>query len=720
MKQGGLHIALLGNPNCGKSTIFNQITGLRQRTGNFPGITVDVKSGTIRFPSGQESHLTDLPGTYSLYPTSSDEKIVASIFCNPGDAHFPDAIIYVADVIHLEKHLLLLTQVLDLGVPVIFALNMADVSAELGIKVNTGKLSEKLGVPIVFVSGRTGENIQKLVNETEKLLPGRMENKTLSGRPPFYAFSDVEKQVSDAVQQNLRVENPYRALLIAHHRGWLPFLSPSEVETLNAIVETKEFQSIRTQVDETLDRYDRFIPIVQDTVQQPRVSPENSTDRLDAVFTNRFAGPLIFFVVMLLIFQAIFDWSVYPMNWIEGGFSMLTSWLKIHLPESWFTDLLTDGILAGLSGIMVFVPQIAMLFFLITLLEEVGYMARVVFMFDKTMRRFGMNGRSVISLIGGGACAVPAIMSSRTIGNWKERLITIMVTPFISCSARIPVYLVLIGLAVPSIKIWGIFNAQTLVFASMYALGVIAACLSGWAMKKWLHTRDPSYLALELPEYRVPHWKNVWLTVREKSLSFVVGAGKIILIVSIALWGLSRFGPGNAMQEAAASARQEAQTQGLDSIRVNDLVSQRQLESSYAGKMGKLIAPTIRPLGYDWKIGIALLTSFAAREVFTGTLAVLYNMGSSQEEITDRRENSAKATLRSRMKAEVFGDSGMPVYSLATALSLLVFYALSMQCMSTLAVVHRETGSWKWPVMQFTAMSTLAYLLAWIVYMIFS
>jgi ferrous iron transport protein B len=531
----------------------------------------------------------------------------------------------------------------------------------------------------------------------------------------------VEKQVAEAVKLNLGVKNPYRALLIAHHHKWLPFLQPQERETLSAIVQTKGFQSVRAQVDETLDRYDRFIPIVQDSIQQPRVTHDNTTDRLDAVLTHKIGGPLIFFTVMMLVFQSIFELSVYPMNWIETGFSLLSDWLKVQLPVGWFSDMLTEGILAGLSGIMVFVPQIAILFFLITILEEVGYMARVVFMFDKTMRRFGMNGRSVISLIGGGACAVPAIMSSRTIGNWKERLITIMVTPFISCSARIPVYLVLIGLAVPAIKIAGILNAQTLVFASMYAIGLIAACLSGWAMKKWLHTRDPSYLAIELPEYRMPHWKNVWLTVREKSLAFVAGAGKIILVVSIALWGLSRFGPGHAMEDALDAARKEATTTtGIDSSRLADLTAQKQLEASYAGQMGKWIAPAIRPLGYDWKIGIALLTSFAAREVFTGTLAVLYNMGSAGGEITERKENAAKATLRSRMKTEVFYDSGAPVYTVATALSLLVFYALSMQCMSTLAVVRRETHSWKWPVIQFVCMSVLAYLSAWAVHLIFS
>jgi len=708
------HVALVGNPNSGKSTLFNQLTGLRQKTGNFPGVTVDMKEGKLRFEGGREAILTDYPGTYSLYPTASDEKMVAAVLTNPADANFPNAVVYVADVKNLEKHLLLLTQLLDLDLPVILALNMADMAAEMGIKTNTAKLSEQLGIPVVLLSSRTGDNVSKLVAELEKLLL----SPTVS-RKPFYPFTDLEKQVAEAVQLNLDANNPYRALLLAHHHGWLPFLKRNDRETLATIVENKSFQSLRSQVDETLDRFDRFTPIVQDTIDQPPAFPETITDRIDALLTNRWAGPFLFFLVMLLVFQAVFDWSEYPMGWIESGFGSLSDWLKVTMPKGWFTDLLTDGILAGLAGIMVFIPQIALLFLIITILEEVGYMARVVFMFDKSMRRFGMNGRSVVALISGSACAVPAIMSSRTIGNWQERLITVMVTPFISCSARIPVYLVLIGLAVPPVRVAGFINAQTLVFGSMYALGLVAALLSGWAMKKWLRTREISYLAIELPEYRMPHWKNVGLTVWEKVSAFVVGAGKIILYVSIGLWALSRFGPGEDMAQAVVRAETEAKSQQLDQGAANDLVAQRQLEASYAGQMGKWIEPVIRPLGYDWKIGIALLTSFAAREVFTGTLAVLYNMGSAEGDINDSAENESKATLRAKMRSETFSDTGKPVYTLGTALSLLVFYALAMQCMSTMAVVARETGSWKWAIYQFVFMSGLAYLGAWLVYQIF-
>ena len=749
-----LKIALIGNPNSGKSTVFNQLTGLRQRTGNFPGVTVEVKEGTLRFPNGRDAILYDFPGTYSLYPTSTDEKVVASVLTNPADPYFPDVMVYVADVTKLEKHLLLLTQLLDLNIPLLLALNLSDSAAELGIKVNASKLSESFGVPVISISGRTGHNTMRLILELEKMAssqqspsfaeatsgktansqglpsfaPARQDSaggeattgKTVNSQQSFYRLTDSEKQVSEAIRQNLGVQNPYRALLLAHHAPWLHFLNPNEKETVSAIVSTKNFQSLRAQVDETLERYDRFIPISQAAIVSPPVFPNTPTDRLDAVLTHRVGGPLIFFAVMMLIFQAIFDWSVYPMDWIESGFALVSDFLTARMPAAWYTELLTDGILAGLGGILVFVPQIAILFLLITILEEVGYMSRVVFMFDKTMQRFGMNGRSMVSLISGTACAVPAIMSSRTIGNWQERLITVMVTPFISCSARIPVYLVLIGLAVPAIKLGGFLSLQSLVFGAMYVLGVLAAFASGWAMKRWLRRRENSFLAIELPVYRMPQWKNVLLNVWEKVKAFIVGAGKVILVVSIALWGLARFGPGDSIEQAESAAQTEAIQMNLDTVDAQGLVQQRRLEASWAGQAGKVMEPAIRPLGYDWKIGIALLTSFAAREVFTGTLAVLYNMGGSEADINDRSDNEAKATLRERMKNEKFSDNGKPVYTLATALSLLVFYALSMQCFSTLAVVRRETGSWKWAALQFAFMSVAAYLGAWAVYVLFS
>lgn len=704
-------IALIGNPNSGKSTVFNQLTGLRQKTGNFPGVTVDMKEGRLRFPSGVEATLIDLPGTYSLYPTSSDEKIVTTVLTNPRDGFYPDALVYIADVTHLEKHLLLFTQLRDLGLPILMALNMSDTAAEAGIKVNAARLSERLGVPIVSISGRTGENIQKLLLELEHLLK---KGGAWKSPEPFYPLRESEKQVADAVQLNLSIDNPYRALLVAHHHSWLPFLSKQEHETLAAIVQTKDFQSLRAQVDETLDRFDRFVPIVRQTVLQPSEEPATFTDRIDAMLTHRFFGPVIFFGVMLMVFMAIFFGYDITGGWVESVTGAAIDAIGEQMGDNWFASLLTKGIFPGLQGVLVFVPQIALLFLLITILEEVGYMARAVFIFDKLMRRFGMNGRSIVALIGGGACAVPAIMGTRTISNWKERLITVMVTPFISCSARIPVYLVLIPVALPGSNWW----TKALLFGGMYFFGLAAALGAAWVFKKILRTSDPSYLALELPVYRMPHWKNVWLTVWEKVKAFIGGAGKIIVYISVALWILGNSGPSGALEKAEQEVIAHAPA-GASQDSINDLVAARRLEASFAGIIGKTIEPAIRPIGYDWKIGIALLSSFAAREVFNGTMYTIYSLESVAELEESEAQNQRPFERYSRLRQQMTDDrfeNGDRVYTLATGISLLIFYALAMQCMSTLAVVKRETASWKWPIFQFVFMSGMAYFFAWLAY----
>ena len=705
-------VALLGNPNSGKSTVFNQLTGLRQKTGNFPGVTVDIKEGRLRFPSGFDAMLIDLPGTYSLYPTSSDEKIVAAVLTNPQDRYYPDVLVYIADVTHLEKHMLLLTQLLDLGIPVLLALNMSDTAAELGIKVNIERLAGQFHIPVIPISGRTGENIQKLLHEMERILKNGQPFG--AGNTVFYPLRDVEKQVADEVRKNMGVENAYQALLLAHHHAWLPFLQKGARDMLEAITRDKQFLSLRAQVDETLDRYDRFTPVVRQTIQQPNAAPNTPTDRIDAILTHRVGGPLIFFGVMLLVFMAIFFGYDTTGGWVENATGALIDGLAASLNEGWFSSLLTKGVLPGLKGVLVFVPQIALLFLLITILEEVGYMARAVFIFDKTMRRFGMNGRSIVALIGGGACAVPAIMGARTISNWKERLITVMVTPFISCSARIPVYLVLIPVALPAGSWW----TKALVFGGMYFFGLSAALGAAYVFKKILRTSDPSFLALELPEYRMPHWKNVWLTVWEKVKAFIAGAGKIIFLISIALWVLGNTGPDGALQEAENRVRAEANA-ATPKDELDDRIAAKKLEASYAGMLGKSIEPAIRPLGYDWKIGIALLSSFAAREVFNGTMYTIYSLESvgaqEEEDAANQSPFERYGRLRRQMTDDRF-ENGDRIYTFATGISLLIFYALAMQCMSTLAVVRRETGNWKWPLFQFLFMSGLAYLCAWLAF----
>lgn len=686
-------IALVGNPNSGKSSLFNQLTGMRQKVANFPGVTVDKKSAKLLLPDNEEVVLVDFPGAYSLYPSSDDERVVLNVLANPDDENYPDAVVYVADVTNLEKHLLLLTQIKDLGLPCLLALNMSDIAEEEGIRVDERRLSKLLQVPVVSVSGRQGTNIGALKEGIQQML-GKP-----NGTHPFYQPTAKENQAVQLLSDQLGTDNPYRALLWAHHFKRLPFFKPEDRETVARINAFAGFDDIHLQISETLRRFDLFTPILHETIKKAP-SKITLTDRLDNVFTHSLMAPVLFFGIMLLVFQAVFAWAEYPMNWIEAGIGWLGEGIKGSLPPGWATDLLTEGVLTGIGGILVFVPQIAILFFLITLLEEVGYMARAVYIFDKPMQQFGLNGRSVVSLVSGGACAIPAIMSARTIGNWKERLITILVTPMISCSARIPVYTVLIGFVVPRQQVLGLLNLQGIAFMGLYLLGIVGALGSAWLFKTILRTGEPSWLMLQLPSYRLPSWRNVWQTVLEKVTSFVVEAGKIIMVMSIVLWFLATYGPTEKMAAAEQAAATQAQARGLSPQAADDLKASLKIEASYAGHLGKAIEPAIRPLGFDWKIGIALVTSFAAREVFVATMATIYSIGSTDDE----------ATIHERLSEARHPDSGLKVYTPATALSLLVFYVFAMQCMSTIAVVRRETGGWKWPLVQFGYMSALAYL----------
>ncbi len=694
--------AVIGNPNSGKTSLFNQLTGLRQKTGNFPGVTVEKKSANIQISENQLITLIDFPGTYSLYPTAEDERIVVQMLTNPKDTHYPDAIIYVADVSRLDKHLLLFTQVYDLGLPIILALNMTDVAEKEGTQVQTDLLAKALQVPVVPVSGRTGSGLAQLRREMLQLCFA-----SDSTNAPFYTLSTQEIELQHLISKTLPVNTPYQAVLLAHHHGWLPFLNEAQRQQIQAACKHVAFNSLHHQVQETMQRFDRFTPIVQKIMRKGHSAAATLTQRLDALLLHPVLGLVFFFVLMLLVFQAIFSWATYPMDWIEGVFAEAGNWAKYVLGSGWLSSLIADGILAGLGGVLVFIPQIAILFLLISILEEVGYMARVAFLFDRLMQAFGMNGRSVVALISGGACAIPAIMSTRTISNWKERLITIMVTPMISCSARIPVFIVLIGFVVPAEALYG--WGQGLAMMGLYLLGIGGALLSAFVFKWILKNRDQSFLMLELPDYRPPVMRNVLLTVWEKVKAFVTEAGKIIIIISIILWALASYGPPGALAQAEAEAITYASDNQLNTQEIQALVAARQIEASYAGILGKTLEPAIRPLGFDWKIGIALITSFAAREVFVGTMATIYSLGGTDDE----------SSVRARMAQERNPVTGTPVYGFATALSLLVFYVFAMQCMSTLAVVKRETQTWKWPLIQFTFMSSLAYLSSLIVYQIF-
>jgi ferrous iron transport protein B len=698
-------IGLVGNPNSGKSSLFNLLTGLRQKVGNYPGVTVDKKFGSLTLSSGKSAKIIDFPGLYSIYPNSSDERIVAQILCDPDNPDYPDVIAYVADVNSLERHILLATQIIDLGIPLILLLNMTDIAEKEGLECNPMQLSQELGIPVISISSKTGYNVDQLKN----VLEYHDELKISSEKNNFYSLSAKENRVIPEIKKRFNISRDYQALMYAHHANWLHEFPIQDKIEIQKIIEENQFESTRFQISETLDRYAKFTPIIRHSLKKKDSEGPELTSKIDRVITHRVLGPIIFFTIMFLVFQAIFAWAEYPMDWIEIGFAKLGGLVNSILPAGWVTSLLTDGIIAGLGGILVFIPQIAILFFLIAFLEEIGYMSRAVFMFDQIMRKFGLNGRSIVALVSGGACAIPAIMSTRTISNWKERLITIMVTPLISCSARIPVYTVLIGFAVPAVTVGGIFNAQGLAFMGLYLLGILAAFMSAWVFKRILKSDEPSQLMMELPQYKSPIFKNVWLDVKEKVMTFVIEAGKIILIISVILWFLASYGPPGNLTKAAQEATIFAQEQEYDALQTENYIASKKIESSFAGIIGKTIEPAIKPLGFDWKIGIALITSFAAREVFVGTMATIYSIGSSDDELT----------VRDKMAQEINLSTGKPVYNFATSLSLLLFYVFAMQCMSTLAITKRETKSWKWPVIQFSFMSALAYLSSFIVFQVF-
>ena len=699
-----LKIALLGNPNSGKSSIFNHLTGLNQKIGNFPGVTVDKKTGLSKINQSLVAEIIDLPGTYSLYPKSLDEQVVFDFLNSPNDLHYPDFLIVVVDVSNLKRNLLLFTQIRDLGFPVILVLNMLDIAKRTGIKIDVEALKKELGVPVVCVNGRNGEGLDLL--KTAISCPVHNAPET------FLDFSQFAPALVKEIKEKFRIKNDYLALQLAHRFREVESLSENEKKIIEEITIRHGFDSVLLQSKETVSRYEVIHAIISKVEKKEFAEQrERFSSKLDKVLTHRVAGYFIFFLLLFLMFQAVFAWATVPMDLIDNGIVGLNDWLKNVLPEGPLVDLLTNGLIAGLGGILIFIPQIAILFAFIAILEESGYMSRVMFLMDKIMRQFGLNGKSVVPLISSVACAVPAIMATRNIDNVKERLITIFVTPLMSCSARIPVFAVLIGLIVPDEYILGIFNLQGLVLMALYLLGFLAAIFSALVLSKILKTKEKSYFIMEFPTYKMPRWKNVGVTIIGKVKTFVFEAGKVILAISIVLWVLASYGPSNKMKLAGDRAIIEARGRGLSETETINLIGARKLEHSYAGHFGKFIEPVIRPLGFDWKIGIALITSFAAREVFIGTMATIYSVG-------DRSDDSA--TVMEQMRQEVNPDTGKPFYTVAVSLSLLVFYVFAMQCMSTLAVVYRETKSWKWPIIQFVYMTALAYFSSLLVYQILS
>ena len=647
-----MKIALLGNPNTGKSSIFNLLTGMRQHVGNFPGVTVDKKEGSVKI-KGETYSIIDFPGTYSVYPRSKDEQVVYDVLANSAHEDYPSVALVVADATNIERNLLLFSQIYDLNIPCVLALNMRDLAKGKGIEIDITALEVAFpAAKIVETNARAGFGKDRLLNALET-----------ADRKSVHA----------------------------------PFLPNAELAAV---------EDYKAQEAEAAARFEHIQLLVQKIKKVTLPKKQSFDTKLDRILVHPIFGYVIFSAILLIIFQFIFAVATIPMDLIDGSFSKFSAYISSLLPQGILSDLIAQGIIPGIGGVVVFVPQIALLFFFISLLEESGYLARVVFIMDRIMRPLGLNGKSVVPLMSSVACAIPGVMATRTISDWKERLITILVAPLMSCSARIPVYTLLIALVIPNKTLFHFFNLQGLVLFGLYALGLFAALLIAFILKQTIKTKEKGYLLLELPSFKPPQWKNVGMVVWEKLRVFVTDAGKVILAISIILWAMATFGPSNQMQLAEKNVRQSAKHTTLSKAETEQKVAAIRLENSYIGILGKTIEPVIRPLGYDWKIGISLITSFAAREVFVGSLATIYAVqddGGENKRLIDR--------LREDKRAD-----GKPTYTLASGVSLMIFYVFAMQCMATLAVVKRETKSWKWPLIQIGFMAALAYTGAWIAY----
>lgn len=689
-------IALAGNPNSGKSTLFNLLTGLRQKTGNFPGVTVDLHVGYTLLNNGKKIEIIDLPGTYSLFPKSIDEQVTASVLCNNEHPNHPLITLVVADSSNLKRSLYLCTQLIDAGMQVILVLNMIDVALHKKIQINDIKLAKLIGVPVIKVNSKTGHGVDALKKSIESYTP--IQNKTV------LPMSDISNHNWEALKDELNCKTPFDACVqfINHQLSFKTTLDSQ----MSHFFKGNEPNPIQIQTTESVERFKKITAIASACMSYEKRAINPLTHQLDNIFTHKIWGFVVFLLVLFIIFQFIFSFSSLPMESIENSFAWFSEKASQMLPQGILNDIITKGILAGLSGVVVFIPQIAFLFAFIALLEDSGYMARVSFIMDKLMRKFGLNGKSIIPLISGAACAVPAIMGARTISNTKERLITILVTPLMSCSARLPVYTLLIALVVPGKTIWGFLNLQGCVLMALYLIGFVAAIGTAFILKYILKSKEQSYFIMELPIYRLPQLKHVGLVIYDKVKVFLFEAGKIIVAVSIILWLLASFAPGNRMKEI--EEKYALNKEKLTPEEKDNKIAAEQLEASYAGIAGKALEPFIAPLGFDWKIGICLVTSFAAREVFVGTMATIYSVGNEEDE----------RSIRIKMMEEVNPETLKPVYNKAVAFSLMLFYAFAMQCMSTIAIVYRETKGYKWPLIQFLFMGGLAYLSSLMAYQI--
>jgi ferrous iron transport protein B len=698
MRDNTIKVALIGNPNTGKTSVFNQLTGLNQQVGNYPGITVEKKQGTCNLALGFKAIILDLPGTYSLNASSLDENVVIELLLNRKDKDYPDVAILVTDVENLKRNLLLFTQIKDLEIPTILVINMIDRMEFKGITLDIPYLEDHLKTKIALVSSRKKIGIDNLKNLI-------VNYNSLSTEPCLNA-SVIDVAYFDGLRKAFPNQSLYKLWLVITQDVNFSNLNKKVVDTHNFAKPNSDLK--RLQQKETIKRYQFINDVLKEGRKIDTANAKDFRSKLDRVLTHKIWGYVIFTAILLLIFESIFDWSSYPMDLIDNSFASLSNYSSTHLPAGVFTNLISQGIIPGIGGIVIFIPQIAFLFMFISILEESGYMSRVVFLMDKIMRKFGLSGKSIVPLISGTACAIPAIMATRNIENWKERLITILVTPFTTCSARLPVYSIIISLVIPKDRLFGVFNTQGLTLMLLYLIGFGSAIFSAYILNKILKIKGKTFFVVEMPNYKLPMFKNVGLNVIEKTKAFVFGAGKIILAISVILWFLASYGPGRKFDMAQEIITKQESKSKIYKENLDNKIASYKLENSYIGIMGKTIEPVLKPLGYDWKIGIAVISSFAAREVFVGTLATIYSVGGSNNE----------ETIKSKMQAEINPETGNKIFNFASGISLLLFYAFAMQCASTLAVTKKETNTWKWPVAQLVFMSGLAYLIALMAYQI--
>jgi ferrous iron transport protein B len=694
-----IKVALIGNPNTGKTSVFNALTGLNQKVGNYPGITVDKKEGICKLSRGVKAHILDLPGTYSLNASSIDENVVIELLLNQKDKDFPDVAVVVADVENLKRNLVLFSQIKDLKIPTILVVNMSDVMVRKGIALDIAELETQLNTKIALVSTRKGTGLQEL----KTLIEGY---KTLPKKQCLDARS-IDVDYFERLEKAFPNQEVYKLWLVVTQDVNFGKLARKELDVSK--FQTKSTSELkRLQQKEAIKRYQFINGVLKKSQVIDRSKAKDLRSKLDRILTHKVWGYVIFLAILMTIFQAIYDWASFPMDLIDTSFASLAEWVKNSFPNGgMLTELLAEGVVTGIGGVVIFIPQIAFLFLFISILEESGYMSRVVFLMDRIMRRFGISGKSVVPLISGTACAIPAVMATRNIENWKERLITILVVPFTTCAARLPVYLIIIALIIPEGTFLG-FSYQALTLMSLYLIGFGMAIFSAYILDRVMKKERKSFFVVEMPNYKLPLLKNVLITVIEKTKTFVLEAGKIILAISIILWVMASFGPGEKFNNAESIVTQN--NIDIPKGELDDKIAAYRLEHSYIGIVGKTIEPVIRPLGYDWKIGIGLVASFAAREVFVGTLATIYSVGSASED-------ESIDTIKTKMANERYSD-GRKVFTLASGISLLLFYAFAMQCMSTLAIVKRETKSWKWPMVQLVGMSIIAYIFALIAFQI--